>query len=551
MKRVGEFQVHINTLLGKGSFGMVYLGNNSITGDICAVKCIQTRDIKKEELEKVQAEIGIMKQVKHENVVQLITFLQTPNNYYLILEYCNDGTLDQFIKKKNQSNQIKFLPESEAYIIFDQLLEGLQALYDKKVIHRDIKPQNILIHQGQVKLGDLGFAKIIECEMEMIKNQTYAGSPLYMSPSLGIVFYEILYGVQPFQAKSIPELIQFIEKRQIIFPQKPYVSLITKDLITQMLQVDEAKRISMEQLYKFKIDRITQETQQLTPKDKPIIPMRYQSEIKQNDSINSYQTTVTSNKGKTGIFEVVQPQLTPKQSEDRFNKQVYFLKNNDKIQKVHDWILRKKNKVVLLNNLNIIFYGLDEKMIFKDIPSIYFKLFMFAFSQYYQNINVQVIKCLETKTISLNKKITQDMLDIYLQKQGDDHFLQSFQKQYILVDQFYQSLCAQLEFIKHKQFDDQRIQNIIKILVQKPDNKSLKQVLVTISDYFIEKAKGYINQFGLNSYKDIFQLIYYLDMIRKNRGQILKQDIYLDFQKQEYISKYESEEYVLKLYSLK
>jgi serine/threonine-protein kinase ULK/ATG1 len=110
------------------------------------------------------------------------------------------------------------------------------------------------MHDGEAKIADFGFSKMIECEMEEALLKTYAGSPLYMSPqilkeqqysskcdvwSLGVIMYEILYGQPPWIAISIPDLIFKIDNQKFRFPERPIVSQQTQLLLTRMLTVQE------------------------------------------------------------------------------------------------------------------------------------------------------------------------------------------------------------------------------------------------------------------------------------------------------------------------
>ena len=108
--------------------------------------------------------------------------VKTDNHCYYVYEYCNGGTLDDFILKK------RFLNEKEALYYFRQMLNGCKALVENKIIHRDFKPANILLHNNIIKLADFGFCKRKSDIYDM--NLTMAGSPLYMAP-------EILNGKTP------------------------------------------------------------------------------------------------------------------------------------------------------------------------------------------------------------------------------------------------------------------------------------------------------------------------------------------------------------------
>ena len=76
---------------------------------------------------------------------------------------------------------MRHLSEKEALLFMGQIVNGFRALYKQKIVHRDLKLQNILMHDGEAKIADFGFSKMIEFEMEEALLKTYAGSPLYMS----------------------------------------------------------------------------------------------------------------------------------------------------------------------------------------------------------------------------------------------------------------------------------------------------------------------------------------------------------------------------------
>jgi serine/threonine protein kinase len=120
------------------------------------------------------------------------------------MEYCEDGSLENLIESR------KRLEESESIALFFQIVKGMQVLNVNKVIHRDLKPPNILLKNGIAKIADFGLAKnIISRDL----TETFAGSPLQMAPeimkglpysdkvdvySLGTILYEMLFGTLPF-----------------------------------------------------------------------------------------------------------------------------------------------------------------------------------------------------------------------------------------------------------------------------------------------------------------------------------------------------------------
>ena len=109
--------------------------------------------------------------VNHPNIVKLYDVKKSSRNLYLIVEYCNNGSLEHMLKKNHGR-----LSEFVALIIIRQIVMGYKALYVNHIVHRDIKPANILIHNGEAKLSDFGFSKVVESVEEKIL-QSYVGSP--------------------------------------------------------------------------------------------------------------------------------------------------------------------------------------------------------------------------------------------------------------------------------------------------------------------------------------------------------------------------------------
>lgn len=105
--------------------------------------------------------------------MKLLDAKKTVNNFYIFLEYCEDGTLEDLIKRNEK------LEESYAIGLFNQIMKGMEIINTSRIVHRDIKPANILIHRGIVKIADFGLAKKNSKEMLL---QTFAGTPFNMAP---------------------------------------------------------------------------------------------------------------------------------------------------------------------------------------------------------------------------------------------------------------------------------------------------------------------------------------------------------------------------------
>jgi len=247
-------------VIGSGQFGDVYKAKKMDKEEYYAVKAIS-----KDKLDNVprlhemtKDEVEILSKVKNPNVIRLYETLKTANNLYIVYELCNGGTLEELLDKR------KFLPEKEAFQIFRQLLNGCKPLVKQNILHRDLKPSNILFHENVVKIADFGFCKTLTNSHEV--TETMVGSPIYMAPevlkgypysmkadiySLGVVLYEMLYGVAPFEDVNIPGLINKIKYARIVFHNYNPVSTSTEYLLKRMLDSNDSKRIEWDELFDY------------------------------------------------------------------------------------------------------------------------------------------------------------------------------------------------------------------------------------------------------------------------------------------------------------
>jgi serine/threonine protein kinase len=192
--------------LGAGSFGIVYKIKNKSTSDLWALKSIQTPFADQTIVKAFINEGKLATKVVHENVIQYM-FFHDGSQYenlppYIIMDLAEGGTLQQLIA--TQATQKKFLSMKRLLATFDPLINGMEAI-NAVLVHRDIKPDNILIANGKPKISDFGLSKVVT---EATRNTTFKGIGClpYMAPeawqfekntilmdiySMGIVFYEI------------------------------------------------------------------------------------------------------------------------------------------------------------------------------------------------------------------------------------------------------------------------------------------------------------------------------------------------------------------------
>lgn len=260
------YEIYLNKIIGKGSYSNIYMGRiidkkiiseKSLTSDIIAIKKIQTNKM-------VNDEIDIMHKIMKisnicNNIIKCIDIIEELNYIYIIMEYCIDGDLSNIIGKPIKENIVKYY--------FGQIVNALFYLNKNNIIHRDIKPKNILLKNNKkdLVLCDFGFARI----KTVRRVKTICGSPLYMAPELleektytdivdvwaiGMILYEMIYGKHPYKdCKDIDDLKEFSKKSIMIPPvhnTNTNVSIECIDLMNQLLEKEEKKRITLDNLFK-------------------------------------------------------------------------------------------------------------------------------------------------------------------------------------------------------------------------------------------------------------------------------------------------------------
>lgn len=253
-KKIGPYLL-LETI-GSGSFSVVKLGK-SINMPQVAVKVISKRRIlKMAKPEHFEKEIRNSFVLRHPRIVQLIDLLQDSLNYYVVLEYCEGGSLSEMILNSGK------IPEDTSRRIFKQILEGVYYIHHQHIAHRDLKCDNILINdKGDAKIADLGFSKHNQ-EGELAS--TLCGSPYYIAPeillgttynamksdiwSCGIILYAMVTGRFPWTEKNMKLLTEQIISGEYFFPQ--FLSPKVKDFIKSFLNVNPEKRITIEEALK-------------------------------------------------------------------------------------------------------------------------------------------------------------------------------------------------------------------------------------------------------------------------------------------------------------
>ena len=245
------------SLLGEGSYGKVYLVRANISKKYYAMKTIDINLLNENQKKEALQEARILKKLDHPNIIKLkeVFIAKKPKETLnIITEYADGEDLSKKIKKQIQEK--KFFPEDQILDWFTQICLAVYYIQKNKILHRDIKPQNVfLTKSSMVKLGDFGISKNLNATWE--KAVTFIGTPYYISPeivqnqpysfksdiwSLGVLLYELVSLKYPFDASSLPKLMIKIMKGQYSKLSNKNYSTDIKNLIYHLLDVDPSKR---------------------------------------------------------------------------------------------------------------------------------------------------------------------------------------------------------------------------------------------------------------------------------------------------------------------
>ncbi|KAI3735807.1 hypothetical protein L6452_15323 [Arctium lappa] len=270
--------------ISRGAFGRVFLAKKRTTGDLFAIKVLKKADmIRKNAVESILAERDILISVRNPFVVRFFYSFTCRENLYLVMEYLNGGDLYSLLRN------LGCLDEDVARIYIAEVVLALEYLHSLRVVHRDLKPDNLLIaHDGHIKLTDFGLSKVglinstddlsgpavsgtsllgdnesqsslTGSQHERRKNRSAVGTPDYLAPeillgtghgtsadwwSVGVILFELIVGIPPFNAEHPQMIFDNILNRNIPWPVVPEeMSLDAQDLIDQLLTEDPNQRL--------------------------------------------------------------------------------------------------------------------------------------------------------------------------------------------------------------------------------------------------------------------------------------------------------------------
>ena len=347
----------IKETIGKGTFSIVKLGINKKTQEKVAIKILKKKKIiRKEDIERIEREINILKKLDHINVIKIYKINEDEEKYYIVMEFCENGELFHYIVERQRLN------EEEASFFFYQLINGLEYIHSENIVHRDLKPENLLLRKDYIlKIIDFGLSNFCEPDNFL---ETPCGSPCYASPemvcgdkynghlidiwSTGIILFAMTCGYLPFEDPDNDILFKKILKCKIKYPE--YLSDMIIDLMKKILVVDPNKRIT--------IQEIKQHPFYL--KGKMVFADKHYDLIKEVEKISNKKIKIIKNiKGYTNE-ESINNLATSREMEDNSNEEIFNIStkndnyNSDKNNYFDEYFAkhyRKKSEEIYIKKI--------------------------------------------------------------------------------------------------------------------------------------------------------------------------------------------------------
>eukprot|EP00347_Sterkiella_histriomuscorum_P017105 403350648 len=299
-------------LLGEGSFGKAYLVERASDKLKCVMKQIDIGRMSEQEKRETVQEAKILEALSHPNIVKFIEVFKTKKGKLcIVMDFADGGDLQARVKEQRG----RMFSESQILEWFTQICLGLKHIHDRKILHRDLKGQNIfLTKSGIVKIGDFGIAKVLATTMQNAR--TVVGTPYYLSPeivqskpynfksdiwSLGIVLYEMCAQKPPFDAPSLHFLAMKIV-RGAYNPLPSTFSTELKNLVGSLINTNEKLRPDVNQIL-----------------NKPIIQNRIKSFLTETVYHHEFSHTILH---KQNVFDPKQQQIKQLQNlQQQINQQ--------------------------------------------------------------------------------------------------------------------------------------------------------------------------------------------------------------------------------------
>jgi serine/threonine protein kinase len=255
-------------LLGSGAYGDAWLcklrgGIVNSASDMVVAKTMYLPDMKNKELRYAQSEIQCLANTNHSNIVRFVDSQVSDKHLTILMEFADAGDLRKHIKTRLGMKH--HLSESEAMLLFLQVVMALEHIHSRQMLHRDLKTANILISSsGLIKVADFGFSRQYEDTVSNTVAKTFCGTPYYLAPelwhgkrysnraevwSLGIILYELFALDRPFNSSTIKGLMEQVCKNQTRALPDAYTD-DARALVATLLSHDPSQRPNCIEIFK-------------------------------------------------------------------------------------------------------------------------------------------------------------------------------------------------------------------------------------------------------------------------------------------------------------
>ncbi|XP_058465614.1 serine/threonine-protein kinase MARK1-like isoform X5 [Malaya genurostris] len=288
-EHIGKYKL-LKTI-GKGNFAKVKLAKHVPTSKEVAIKIIDKTQLNASSLQKLYREVRIMKLLDHPNIVKLFQVIETEKTLYLVMEYASGGEVFDYLVLHGR------MKEKEARAKFRQIVSAVQYCHQKRIIHRDLKAENLLLDsEMNIKIADFGFSNQFTPGSKL---DTFCGSPPYAAPelfqgrkydgpevdvwSLGVILYTLVSGSLPFDGATLRELRERVLRGKYRIPF--YMSTDCENLLKKFLVLNPAKRASLESIMKDKWMNMGYEDDELIPYVEPKPDLKDQKRIGKTEAL--------------------------------------------------------------------------------------------------------------------------------------------------------------------------------------------------------------------------------------------------------------------------
>ena len=362
VKQIGNYL--LEKKIGKGAFGKVFRARNTETNKIYAIKRINKSKLSKHDKLPglLKTEIKIMQIISHPNILHCFEVIESERHYYLVLNFCEQGDIENYMKDKS----INYFEEEKAIAFLKQIMNGFAELRKKQIMHRDFKLANIFLSNDVLIIGDFGLSRMgVDVTSTMLGTPMTKAPELFDSPnnsdnytskadiwSIGVVYYQLLFGVTPYTGMTENGLYQQIRKNtgaNLKFPTT--ISDESKDVLRKMLTIDPQARINWVDLFNHPVFNKKSALKDSAHEEMLKLLIAYQQLVTESKADPNTEFEINQKESENTEFSIFNTSLKSLSEEDIDTKKAepkLVVQNHQTTQmnELKDWEIYEKNKIL-------------------------------------------------------------------------------------------------------------------------------------------------------------------------------------------------------------